>query len=200
MFSIKVYDFIGSLITSVRSHKHHNSIVVGNKAKGWISKRVFQDIKARQIFRKTYISYPLVKKGGKKCSFFGKFRVLCFLETLVLRFSLLLYCRRCMQYPTTKTFSRHGTTIKHLVAAFMIKRWHKSTVFVYVLIILIEKKLMAKYIRLLFRCQNAAVWQCSCPSNSCEQRNQFARWMLDAFGNSKIRKLREYWTNLSLKT
>ena len=32
--------------------------------------------------------------GGKKCSFFGKFGVLCFLETPVLRFSLLPYHRR----------------------------------------------------------------------------------------------------------
>ena len=29
--------------------------------------------------------------GGKKCSFFGKFDVLSFLETLVLRFALLPY-------------------------------------------------------------------------------------------------------------
>ena len=32
--------------------------------------------------------------GGKKCSFFGKFDVLCFLETPVLRFALLPYYRR----------------------------------------------------------------------------------------------------------
>ena len=32
--------------------------------------------------------------GGKKCSFFGNFGVLCFLETPVLRFSLLPYYRR----------------------------------------------------------------------------------------------------------
>ena len=32
---------------------------VGNKAKGRISKRVFLENKARQIFRKTNISYPL---------------------------------------------------------------------------------------------------------------------------------------------
>ena len=31
--------------------------------------------------------------GGKKCSFFGKFGVLCFLETPVLRFVLLSYYR-----------------------------------------------------------------------------------------------------------
>ena len=32
--------------------------------------------------------------GDKKCSFFGKFGVLCFLETPVLRFALLRYYRR----------------------------------------------------------------------------------------------------------
>ena len=35
-----------------------DSEVVGNKAKVRISKRVFQENKARQIFRKTNISYP----------------------------------------------------------------------------------------------------------------------------------------------
>ena len=32
--------------------------------------------------------------GGKKCSFFGKFGVLCFLERPVLRLALLPYYRR----------------------------------------------------------------------------------------------------------
>ena len=32
--------------------------------------------------------------GGKKCLFFGKFGVFCFLETPVLRFALLPYYRR----------------------------------------------------------------------------------------------------------
>ena len=32
--------------------------------------------------------------GGKECSFFGKFGMLCFLETPVLRFALLPYYRR----------------------------------------------------------------------------------------------------------
>ena len=35
-------------------------ILVDNKAKWRISKRVFQENKARQIFRKTNISYPLI--------------------------------------------------------------------------------------------------------------------------------------------
>ena len=50
---------------------------VGNKLKGRISKRVFQENKPRQIFRKTNISYPLI------CT-----HVRCFLEILVLRFVL----------------------------------------------------------------------------------------------------------------
>ena len=62
--------------------------IVGNKAKRQISKRVFQENKARQTFRKTNISYPLICRG-KKCSFFGKFGMLCFLETPVLSFTLL---------------------------------------------------------------------------------------------------------------
>ena len=58
----------------------------GNKAKGRISKRVFQE-------NKTYVCVS----GGKKCSFFGKFGVFCFLETPALRFALLLYYRRTVQ-------------------------------------------------------------------------------------------------------
>ena len=42
---------------------------VGNKAKGRISKRVFQENKARQIFRKTNISYPLIRT--RTCAYQG---------------------------------------------------------------------------------------------------------------------------------
>ena len=38
----------------------------------------------------TYVSVL----GSKKCSFFGKFCVLCFLETPILRFALLPHYRR----------------------------------------------------------------------------------------------------------
>ena len=34
---------------------------IGNKAEGRISKRVFQENKARQILRKTNIFYPLIR-------------------------------------------------------------------------------------------------------------------------------------------
>ena len=63
-----------------------------NKIKGRISRWVFQENKGRQIFRKINVTYPLIRTflmcmclcgskkcfRGKKCSFFGKFGVLCF--------------------------------------------------------------------------------------------------------------------------
>ena len=39
----------------------HQIKIVGNKANGRISKRVFQEKKARQIFRKMNIFYPLIR-------------------------------------------------------------------------------------------------------------------------------------------
>ena len=75
--------------------QHRKTNIVGNKAKRRISKQVFQENKASQIFRKTNISYPpdmhIYVSGGKKCSFFRKFGVLFFVETSVLRFALLTY-------------------------------------------------------------------------------------------------------------
>ena len=76
-----------------RTNRDINSAVI--KAKGRILKRVFQENKARQVFRKTNI-YPQIRTrtGVEKCLFLGKFGELCFLETPVLRFALLPYYRR----------------------------------------------------------------------------------------------------------
>ena len=54
--------------------------LVDNKAKGPISKRVFQENKARQNkhFLPRHANVRSVS-GDKKCSFFGKFDALCFL-------------------------------------------------------------------------------------------------------------------------
>ena len=85
-----------TLLTSSSSSKNF----VDNQEKGRISKQVFRKNKTRQIFQKTSKSFLLIRshtcayQGGKKCSFFGKFGVLCFLETPVLRFALLPYYRR----------------------------------------------------------------------------------------------------------
>ena len=80
----------------------------GNKAKGRISKRVFQENKARQIFRKKNLSDPLIHHllvhiRGKKCLVFEKLNVLCFLETPVLIFTLLPYCWHKTYLAITKT-------------------------------------------------------------------------------------------------
>ena len=71
---------------------------VGNKAKGRISKRVFQENKARQISRKTNISYPLIR-ARKKCLFSGKFSVFFSWNTRF-KIALLPYYRQlytCLQ-------------------------------------------------------------------------------------------------------
>ena len=53
--------------------------LVGNNAKGRISKRMFQESKARHIFRRTNISYPLIHTHT--CAYQGV-RNVCFSENL----------------------------------------------------------------------------------------------------------------------
>ena len=90
----KYYKLLRFLIRVKWSH------LVGNKTKGRISKRVFQENNARQVFRKTNMSNPLIRtrtcayQGIRNVRFFGKFDVLFFIETPVLRFALLSYYRR----------------------------------------------------------------------------------------------------------
>ena len=61
---------------------------VGESEKSFNSSVISQ--KGESVRANTYVCVS----GGKKCSFFGKFGVLCFLETPVLRFALLPYYRR----------------------------------------------------------------------------------------------------------
>ena len=69
------------------------------KVKGRISKRVFARNRSMPNFPKKEHFLPpdthtyVCVSGGKKCSFFEKFAVLCLLETSVLRFALLSYYR-----------------------------------------------------------------------------------------------------------
>ena len=71
----------------------------GNKGEGRISKRLFQENKARQIFRKSNISYSLIPTHT--CAY-HRVRNVCFLENLawfaflkhVLKFALLPYYRQ----------------------------------------------------------------------------------------------------------
>ena len=81
---------------------------VGNKVKGRISKRRYQENKARQFFRKNNISYSdthmCMYKGVTNVRFFGKFGVPCFLVAFVLRISLLPFYGR-IGFPSVKTES-----------------------------------------------------------------------------------------------
>ena len=76
----------------------HTDHFVGNKEKGRISKRVFKKTKQMKFSEKQTFLTPWYAHArnteSKKWSFFGKFGVLCFLETPVLRFPLLPYCRQ----------------------------------------------------------------------------------------------------------
>ena len=72
---------------------------VGINAKRWISKRVLQENKVRQVIRKTNMTYPskhtyVCVSLRKKCFCFRKFGKLYFLVTTVLRFAVLPYYRR----------------------------------------------------------------------------------------------------------
>ena len=67
----------------------------------------------KKSFRKINIFYPLIStriSGGKKCSFFEKFGVLCFLVTPVLRLVLLPYCRRYKFF--VKSFTWYHYTLR----------------------------------------------------------------------------------------
>ena len=79
-FSLKAYQWV------IAKSGKTNSLLVGNTAKGRISKRVLQEKKTRQIFRKRNISFLLIRThvclpGDKICSFFGKSGGLFFCNT-----------------------------------------------------------------------------------------------------------------------
>ena len=71
---------------------------------------MFQENKARQIFRKTNIFYLLIRTGGK-------FGVLCFLETPVLRLALLPYHLNIVSYVFV-LFVSHGSIIWEKLVRF----------------------------------------------------------------------------------
>ena len=69
-------------------HERSESYFVGNKAKARISKRVFQENKARQIFRKTNISCLLIRT-----------RTCVYQEVRNVRFSENLACLVFLKHP-----------------------------------------------------------------------------------------------------
>ena len=67
----------------------HTSAGTSDKSKNLLSKT-----KATSGNKEQSINHIAVCVSGGKCSFFGKFGVLCFLLATVLRFAFLFYCRR----------------------------------------------------------------------------------------------------------
>ena len=64
----------------------------GESQNGCFKKKKHVKFSEKQTFLTPWYTHVCVL-GGKKCSFFGKFDVLCFLETPVSRFALLPYYR-----------------------------------------------------------------------------------------------------------
>ena len=70
-------------------------ILCRHKAKGQSQNGCDKKKHVKFSEKRTFLTHTHVcVSGGKKCSFFGKFGVLCFLVTPVLRFALLPYYRR----------------------------------------------------------------------------------------------------------
>ena len=93
------------------------NVNVLNKTKGQTLKRVLQENKVRQNFRKTNISDPLLVLIKGQCSFAGIFDLLCFLVTPISRLAFLPYyrlikCKNCewfesyIQSPEVLNFTR----------------------------------------------------------------------------------------------
>ena len=90
----------------INNHRKQETLIylmqqfVGNKPKGQISKGCCKKTKHAKFKKKKNIFYPLRRKrtcayqGSQECLFFGKFSVLSFLVSSVMRFALLPYCRQ----------------------------------------------------------------------------------------------------------
>ena len=68
----------------------------GESQNGWYKKTKHAAFFEKRTFLIPWYAHMRVCIRGKKCSFFGKFGLLCFLVTPVLRFARLLYYRRNM--------------------------------------------------------------------------------------------------------
>ena len=87
MISVKYFLVFGLCV----SLKHH---FVGNKTNRRILKQSPSNFPKNEHFLQPDTRTYVRVSGSKKCLFFGKFGVLCFPETPVLRFAILPYYRR----------------------------------------------------------------------------------------------------------
>ena len=99
---------------------YHISSVIrqkGESQNGCFKKTKHAKFSEKRLFLTPWYPHVCVS-GGKKCSFFGKFGLLCFLETPILRFTLFAYYRRfiktCCLWPD-KTFLESAVSHKNYV-------------------------------------------------------------------------------------
>ena len=101
-----------------------NSLVI--RQKGESHNGCYKKTKYAKFPEKRPFHTPLIRtrsceyQGGKKCSFFGKSDVLCFLVTPVLRFTLLPYYRRINLFYTNSRFPYPLKTSQNLRPGFVI--------------------------------------------------------------------------------
>ena len=103
-----------------------NKQIVGNKAKGHISKRRWQENKARQIFRKINISYPLICTC--MCAYQGV-RNVCYSKNLACFLFLLLpswYSSFCLITDETGSYSKSQVILRSLFGLLSTKQGHTT--------------------------------------------------------------------------
>ena len=94
-----------------------------DKAKGRISKRSSKKTNLTKFSKKTNISYAQVRvpiRRDKKCSFSGKFGVLCFFVTSVLRLALSPYHRRIGGSAILYSFGTYGRYRRNMHALYIV--------------------------------------------------------------------------------
>ena len=89
--------FFTSLYTNEKIAKSSIISQKGESQNGCFKKKSKSHFPKNELFLPPDMHTYACISGGKKCSFFGKFGVLCFLERLVLRFALLPHYRRNMK-------------------------------------------------------------------------------------------------------
>ena len=96
----------------------------GVLSKWWRALVVNGLMKCKMVWNWVYTIMYVCVSEGKKCSFFGKFGVLCFLETPVLRFALLPYYRRVVvKDKVVKNFRRVGPSFMFNRSPNLSLRW-----------------------------------------------------------------------------
>ena len=110
------FSWMGFNCLKARATSQKFLVLILSTSEGWKAEKKTKHAKfseQRTLLPPDTLTY-VCESGGKKCSFFGKFGVLCFLETIVLRFALLPYYRQTVTGNYDRGVSGVVTYIKTL--------------------------------------------------------------------------------------